>query len=370
MSNMYTPKMTFTTDKLTYKAYTYQTKDDPIHITEQSIQLEKQADGSYNVPANNILIKVHAAALNPVDIVLRQSAGYLLSFVNSYQGIGRDYSGVVEAIGNDVKTTLQLGDKVQGLYTHPFGKGTCSQYVLLDTKSRTDDEVGLIPTNLSLTEAAGWPLVFGTAVIMLDGLDLKDKRVLVLGGATSVGRYVISLSKKAQARDVVATCSGKSASLVTELGANSTIDYTKQTSILNPVLETVKEGKYDIVFDCCGNNDLFGHTSTVLNPHAHYRTIVGDTKYKYATVSMGALIVPMAKSIWRVLSSKLGLIDFNYEFVATAPRNKWIESGKKLIEDGDVKIFTDSVFKFSDIDAALERLLTNQVNGKVIIEVE
>ena len=242
--------MTFTSETLTYKAYTYSSKNDPIHVTNQHILLVKKGD-EYTVPSNKILVKVDSAALNPVDLMLYNSAIFPFTLMNSNQGIGRDYSGVVEAIGSGDDLGLKVGDKVCGLYLHPLGKGTVAEYILLDGK--TDVAVNVIPSNLSITEASSWPLVYGTAFAMHDGVAVKDKKVLVLGTATSVGRYVVSLAKKYGAKEIVTTNSERSLDLVAALGSTSQIDYTKHKSILTPVLESVKDsGSFDAVFDCCG----------------------------------------------------------------------------------------------------------------------
>lgn len=103
--------MDFKTDQLNYKAVTYSSNAEPMTITEQSIPLVKQTDGSYNLPPNKILVKVHSAALNPVDLILYKSASKVLSYYNSQQGVGRDYSGTIVAIGEVAakKPTLVSG---------------------------------------------------------------------------------------------------------------------------------------------------------------------------------------------------------------------------------------------------------------------
>jgi NADPH:quinone reductase-like Zn-dependent oxidoreductase len=88
----------------------------------------------YWVADNKILIKVHAASLNPIDLILYNSAYPALKWWFGEQGIGRDYSGVIADIGERAatQTGLKVGNEVAGLYAHPFGKGTVSQYIEID----------------------------------------------------------------------------------------------------------------------------------------------------------------------------------------------------------------------------------------------
>ena len=359
--------MTFTSETLTYKAYTYSSKNDPIHVTNQHILLVKKGD-DYTVPNNKILVKVHSAALNPVDLMLYNSTRFPFTLLNSNQGIGRDYSGVVEAIGSGDCLGLKVGDKVCGLYMHTFGEGTVAEYILLDSK--TDVAVDVIPSNLSLTEASSWPLVYGTAFAMHDGVTVKDKKVLVLGAATSVGRYVVSLAKKYGAKEIVTTNSERSLDLVAALGSTSQIDYTKHKSILTPVLESVKDsGSFDAVFDCCGGNDLFPQAKVVISPKGTYTSISGDKKYTYANVSFFNNISPFTTSTLRRIGSSLGFLHYTYRFLLCEPEKRWMIEGKKFIEEEHVEVFVDGVYKFGEFDKALDRLKSNKANGKILIDV-
>lgn len=369
--------MKFTSDSLNYKAYTFKGRSRPLEISTQSIKLVKAADG-YNVPADKILVKVHSAGLNPVDYSIYQSSSFPLSLWE--HGIGFDYSGTVVAIGelgannaaNNATPDFKVGDKVNGFYPHPFGKGTLAEYVLLDTSTNIDSGVAKIPTNLTMNEAAAWPTVLGTSFLVTSGLDLKDKKVLVLGAATSVGRFVVSQSKDGGAREIVTTNSEKSSSVVQQLGGTSFIDYTKHKSILEPALESVKNtGKFDYVFDCCGSNDLLKHTSTILADE--YVTVVGDYQRSYRDVTFFSSILPMIRFLFRQFWSSLGYLGYKYRFIAflsMGPKADWIKPATKLIEEERVKVFVDSVYKFQDLDKAIERVNTNQAKGKVVVQVE
>lgn len=367
--------MPFDTEKLTFKSVRYSSNANPPAITTKTIDLEKQPDGTYEIASDKILVKVHAAALNPVDAVLYHSVfPFLGRFIDA--GYGRDYSGTVVSIGSKAAETvsIKVGDKIQGLYPHTYGEGTLSEYIVL-ANDVTDSEYAPIPSNVSFSDAAGWPLVFGTAYQLLKQADLPaDAKVLILGASTSVGRFVVQLAKNVHhAKEVVTTNSDESDELVRSLGADNTINYRAYKSILNPALESVKEsGKFDVIFDTCGNDDLFSHINDVLKSPKEggkYISIVGDSKYDYATHTFLALkgTLGLAK---KVLLTKLGLSSFNYHFVFVVLGGKWIEYGRKLIENGDIKIFVDSTYKFEEFQKAIDRLLSNRAKGKVIVKIE
>lgn len=366
--------MELNTDQLDFNAITYSSNDKPMSLTKQSISLVKQADGSYNVPPNKILVKVHSAALNPVDLVLYNSASKVLSYYNSQQGIGRDYSGTIVAIGEVAakKTDFSIGEKVCGMYTHPFGKGTVSEYVLLDSAS--DLSVVPVPKNLTMNEAAAWPLVLGTALTMTQGrIEVgSNAKVLVLGGSTAVGRFCIQLCRNYfKASEIIATCSSSSAPIVREFGADDTIDYTRYRSLEGPVVKAAGSGKFDLILDCCGNSDLFLSMSKILKPKSegsHYVSIVGDTKMNYSGASILSLILPSIMLVFRVLMNLLGLNSYNYTVLLMEPEKQWAELAKQLIEEEKVRISIDSVYPVENFYDAIKKLESQRASGKVIVQ--
>ena len=368
--------MELETDQLNFNAITYSSNDKPMAISKQSISLAKQADGSYNVPPNKILVKVHSAALNPIDLVLYNSAFKVLSYYNSQQGIGRDYSGTIVAIGEVAakKTDFSIGDKVCGMYTHILGNGTVSEYVLLDWTS--DLSVVPVPKNLSMNEAAAWPLVLGTALTMTQGrIEVgSNAKVLVLGGSTAVGRFCIQLCRNHfKASEIIATCSSSSAPIVKGFGADNTIDYTRYRSLDGPVIQAAGSGKFDLILDCCGNDDLLSSMSKILKPKSegsHYVTIAGDNKYRYSDVSLFSILIPTLFAIFRMLLSMLGLNSYNFSFAAVNPEKQWAETGKQLIEEEKVQVSVDSVHPVENFYDAIKKLQSQRANGKVVIQID
>ena len=374
--------MTLTSSTLSFKAINYGSNREKISIGEDTIQLVANKDGTYDVPEKSILIKVHSAALNPVDMIFYNSAHPILSYFFGKQGLGRDYSGTIEKIGAVAakKFDFKVGDEVCGLYFHAFGKGTCSEYVLVDPT--VDKAIALKPKNLTMEEASSWPLVYGTAESMLGVRTAKNKpelnkesKVLIIGASTSVGRYLLQIcSKKYHIRDVVAVCSPKSEQAVRELGATGVIDYTKlskdQGGIYPPVQELAVAGKFDMILDCVGNSDFLDDTRMehTLKSNGDYVTICGDDKSEYGSNSM-IKYVKNLDPLFRMVRRLFGRLPYSYKLVLTEPEKEWIDKGIEGFEDGTYQVQIDSVYEFKDYEKAIERLNSNRATGKVVIKI-
>jgi NADPH:quinone reductase-like Zn-dependent oxidoreductase len=212
---------------------------------------------------NDLLIKIHAAAINPVDIQLwgNPVIGWLAG--KKEKGIGRDYSGEVVAIGEELQKSgkWNIGDEVCGLCNRATAEGTFSQYLSV----APGEPIAKKPTSLSHQEAAAIPLVVLTAFACLDWLPGESqspnekRRVVVSGASGGVGIWCVQLAKKLYGCHVIGICSRRNADFVKELGADEVIDYGNQD-----VAKTLLDGrpgrkKYDLYIDCVGGTDMFNH---------------------------------------------------------------------------------------------------------------
>lgn len=358
-----------------FKAVKFTNKANPLTVGTQSIPVT-ETNGEYKLPsADSILVKVHAAALNPIDLIIKNSLSPWI--FRGEKGFGFDYSGVVVAIGADAakRNGLKVNDRVSGLFQDIFGPGTVAEYVLVDASKPTGANCRKLPDNLTFQQGAAWPLVFGTAQSMFDSIAKGNSfnKILVIGAGTSVGRYVVQLGKKVyNSSEIVVSCSSKTESLIKELGATTVIDYTKQKSILNPVLESVKEsGPFDAIFDCCGNSDLLSDMLTVLKGRAEggtYTTIAGDAKLDF---SKGPGNLPsQIFSHFRSLRSNFGFLSYHYKMVLVNPADSWPDKCVKALAEHDFKVFIDSEYSMDQVSEAVKRLQSNKAAGKVIINIE
>lgn len=362
---------------LEFKAARYTNSALALQVKDTSLPVEV-IDGAYKLPkSTNVLVKVHAAALNPLDVVIRSSLTPLL--FRAERGLGGDYSGDVVAIGDAAaaELSLKIGDKVCGLYLENFllGPGSIAEYILIDTKNPTGTNVRKFPESLSYQQAAAYPLVFGTAQIMFDDVPKTNsfEKILVLGAGTSVGRFVVQLAKKVyKSKEIVVTCSGRTEAIIRELGADKVIDYTKHKSMLAPVLEEVKDGKqFDVIFDCCGNSDLFANMSQILKSNKDggaYITIAGDNKMVFNKSFLIASLKNLSCQI-RKLRSSWGLLSYHFNMTIFTGMGQWATQCVENFENHKIQIFIDSEYPLDKVDDAFKRVESNKAAGKVVVNV-
>ncbi|GMF11740.1 unnamed protein product [Phytophthora lilii] len=222
----------------TYRAYQYENYG-PI---EKELTLHSGLPLSTLGP-QQVRIKVHSAAVNPIDYKLVEFMGQMMfgRAPTSEQpfGIGFDAAGEVVEVGNDVNR-LKVGDAV---YTSTPGTaiGTLAEYLVVDEKV-----VALKPSNLDFNAAAAVPSVAITAYSGMTSFAKlqKGETLLILGGSTAVGMFAIQFAHDIGAR-VIATTSSRNVELVKSLGADQVIDYTKEKWV-----DVLKPHSVDVVFDC------------------------------------------------------------------------------------------------------------------------
>lgn len=183
-----------------------------------------------------ILVKVHATSVNPVDVMNRTAGAFVgtAPFV-----LGYDVSGTVEAVGPGV-TVHKVGDEVFGMLPFPHGHGSYADYVVAPARPFVGK-----PERLDHVQAAALPMAGLTAwqaIVDTAGIG-EGSRVLVNGAAGGVGHLAIQIAK-ARGAYVIAVAAGANADFVRRLGADEVIDYTTTritdaTGDLDAVLETI-----------------------------------------------------------------------------------------------------------------------------------
>jgi NADPH:quinone reductase-like Zn-dependent oxidoreductase len=280
----------------------------------------------------DIRIRVHAAAVNPVDWKIR--AGYLAAFIPYKMPLtlGWDVSGVVDEIGAEV-THLAVGDAV---YCRPdiARDGSYAEYMVVRAS-----EVAPKPETLSHNEAAAVPLAGLTAwQALFDHAQLKKgERVLIHAGAGGVGSFAIQFAKSAGAH-VITTASSGNAALVRDLGADEFVDYQAQR--FEEVLD-----KVDVVLDTIGG-DTQARSIPLLNSGGRLFSVVA-TPDAAALAALGAtgghfMVQPSSKNLIRI---------------------------SRLIDNGTVRVVIDSVFPLSEAQAAHTKSQTGRAKGKIVLEV-
>jgi NADPH:quinone reductase len=227
------------------------------------IELEQPAPG-----ARDLLVKVEAVSVNPVDTKVRRGGD---PPNGEAQVLGWDAAGTVEAVGSEV-SIFKRGDAVfyAGSRRRP---GTNAQYHLVDERI-----VGPKPTSLSFAEAAALPLTAITAwELLFDRIGVKrgaDRRsLLVVGGAGGVGSIAIQLARKLTGLTVIATASRpETEAWVRELGAHHVIDHSKG---LAAGLQAIAFPAVDIVLALTGTAQHASEVGQVIAPQGHLGLIEG-----------------------------------------------------------------------------------------------
>ena len=199
---------------------------------------------------NEVLIKVYATSTHIGDTRIRRADPFLVRLVfgllkpKNNLILGVEVSGVVEAVGKDVKL-FKKNDQVFALTG--FGCGGYAEYRCLPEKVKngTQESKGLValkPINLTYTEAATIPAGGLTVLKNMQKADIqKGQKILIYGASGSLGTYAIQFAKNYGA-EVTAVCSANNFKLVKSLGADNVIDYTVEDFTKN-------DEKYDVVYD-------------------------------------------------------------------------------------------------------------------------
>ncbi len=306
------------------------------------------------VGRRDVLIEVHAAAVNPIDWKIRRGYQRALIPYRLPQVLGLDASGVVVRIGRAV-TRFSIGDEVFCSPTHRRS-GTYAEFVAVDERA-----VAHKPKRLTHEEAAGIPLAGLTAYRALVEVARigPGQRVLVQAGAGGVGSLAVQLAKH-YGCEVAATCSGSNVKLVRELGADRVIDYGVEA--YDEVLSD-----YDVVLDALGGEHKARYPA-VLRRGGVVASIVNDVP---AMVERHGPYLGIARALLGVVGHKLTYrrAGLRLAQVLRASDGRALAALARIIDDGGVRPLIDQVYELDDIVAAHRRSESGHARGKVIVRV-
>jgi NADPH:quinone reductase-like Zn-dependent oxidoreductase len=294
-----------------------------------------------------LLIKVRAAALNPLDWHFMRGTPYFLRMMTGLRKpkvtrLGCDVAGQVEAVGASV-TQFKPGDEVFGSCRGAFAEYVCT----------AESKLALKPDNLTFEQAAATP---GAALTALQALRDKghiqpDQKVLINGAAGGVGTFAVQLAKWFGA-EVAGVCSTRNVDLVRSLRADQVIDYTQEDFTKSPQ-------RYDVILDNVGNHS-FSACSRVLNP-------------KGICVAVGAqsgrwMIGFLARAL--TLSVLSWFTGRKFAMFITKLNKEDLTILCELMETGKVTPVIDRRYKLSEVPEAIRYLEEGHARGKVVITVE
>lgn len=305
----------------------------------------------------DVLVKVHAAGVNPLDIMVRNGEFKQLLKYRAPFVLGHDVSGVITRIGADVRG-FAVGDAV---YARPRDQriGTFAEYIAID-----QDDVARKPASLSAHDAAAVPLVALAAwQILVDEAKIQPgQKVLVHAGAGGLGSTLIQLAKYLGAH-VATTAGAASADLVRELGADEIIDYSAQD------FSQILSG-YDLVVDSVGGENLM-KSFTVLRPGGLAIGVTGPPDAGFAK-QIGApkpfeFVLALLSRKVRKAAKKLGV---RYSFFFMHASGAQLRELAALYDAGHLRPVIDSTFSFDETLQALAYIEGGRAKaGKVVITV-
>jgi NADPH:quinone reductase-like Zn-dependent oxidoreductase len=322
---------------------------------------KKGALALVNVPEpklqeNDVLVRIHAAAVNLLDSKIRDGGFKLLLPYRPPFVLGHDVAGTVIRTGSKVRQ-FKVGDAI---YARPRDHrvGTFAEFIAID-----EADVALKPNNLDMAEAASIPLVALTAwQALVEVANVKpEQKVFIQAGSGGVGTIAIQLAKHLGAT-VATTTSAKNADLVRSLGADIVIDYKTQD------FEKVLSG-YDLVLNSQDTKTL-EKSLRVLKPGGQVISISGPPGPAFAE-QFG--LNPFLKLVMRLLSrgvrQKAKHLGVRYSFLFMSAQGQQLRVITSLIEAGVIRPVVDKVFPFEKTGEALAYVETGRAKGKVVITV-
>ncbi|HEX9956880.1 MAG TPA: NAD(P)-dependent alcohol dehydrogenase [Fibrella sp.] len=288
------------------------------------------------IDTHDVLIRVHAAGINPVDTKVRQGAMHKILAILFPKILGAECAGVVEEVGLMI-TDLQPGDRVvASLGT--FGDGYAEYAVA------KDKNVVKLPDDIDFIQAAAMPVAAGTALQAL-----RDKghlrpfdRVLINGASGGVGTFAVQIAKILGAH-VTAVCSADSAPMVRHLGADQVIDYhtTDFTKLADDIFE--------VVFDAVGKSS-FDECRNILTAEGTYVTTVPSPKH----------VLEEVVSAFEKQKSELIMFNFTKEDM------NWL---LKQVSEGKLVPVIDRTYPLREVSTAHTYCETGHVKGKLVLTI-
>ncbi|KAH7340596.1 hypothetical protein B0J17DRAFT_652028 [Rhizoctonia solani] len=307
-----------------------------------------------------VLVKIEAAALNPVGYKLMQLLPNLFS--HRPHVAEHDFTGAIVDAGNSL---YNVGDAVLGFVPVPLqqknGQGALAQYVSVPT-----EYIVPRPPSLVATQAAGLSLAGVTAYLAVTQyLEVESgQHILINGGSSSVGNLAIQIAK-ARGCTVTASCSTANMDLVKSIGADEVVDYTVQP-IHTYFTANPPTPKFHGIFDCVGNTpQLFLRSPAYLAPSGKFVS-TGPSMDKLSQLPgvIWGMLQTSARPRW------LGGVPRHHATIINLTSiDKCLNEITKLVNDGQLKPLVDSVHSFDEALGAYDRILTRRAKGKVVVAI-
>jgi len=302
-------------------------------------------------PADNeVLVRVRAASVNPVDGHLIRG-GWLMRPMSGMRKpkntrFGTDFAGTVEAIGKNV-TSFKPGDEVFGAKD-----GAVAEYICV----KADRAIVMKPSNITFEQAGS---VGVAGITALQGLRDKGRiqagqKVLINGASGGVGTFAIQIAK-AFGAEVTAVCSTRNVDLVKSIGADHVIDYTKQDF-------TETDQRYDMIYDLVGNHG-FSERRNILKPNG-ICVLAGIGGAGAHPETMGRI----AGNFWNAFRSNFSKEKFVF-YIAKLTKGDFGVL-RDLMQSGKVSPVIDRTYKLEQTADAVRYMEEGHARGKVVVRID
>ena len=288
---------------------------------------------------SELLVRVVAAGINPIDAKTRSGAGVSGSIASYPAILGFDFSGIVVKSPYE-SHPLPPGTPVFGMLPFPRSGGSYAEFAVVPSQS-----VARKPSSLSHVEAAGVPLAALTAwgLVVETAHAHEGQRILIHAASGGVGHFAVQFAAYFGAH-VTATGSARNASWLRELGASVVIDHT--TTRFEDVIADV-----DVVIDLVGN--------------VHAQT--GERSLR--VVRPGGLYILVPTGSWPGYGDAAADAGVRATSFKVIPDGSALATVGRLLDSGAVQVYIDRVFDLDDAAAAHAELEQGHTRGKIVLRV-
>ncbi|MND46588.1 Zinc-type alcohol dehydrogenase-like protein [compost metagenome] len=305
--------------------------------------------------ADELLVHVHAAGLNPIDNMIPTGMFKPVLHFQLPATLGSDLAGIVTEVGSNV-TRFKPGDAVfASLFD--IGTGAIAEFAVVP-----ESAAALKPANLSFEQAASIPMVGLTSWQALkERLKLQaGQKVFIPAGSGGIGTFAIQLAKHLGAKVGTTTSTGN-VDLVSALGADEVVDY--KTQDFEAVLRD-----YDAVLGTV-RGDAIKKSLSILRPGSQIVSLIGPLDAAFARAKRLNLLLTfvfglMSRKIMRLAKRR----NVQYSFLFVQPDGAQLAEIGKLLDAQRIRPVIDRVFPFEDAKSALEYLAQGRSKGKVVIK--
>ncbi|HMT93159.1 NADP-dependent oxidoreductase [uncultured Thiothrix sp.] len=306
-----------------------------------------------SVGRRDVLVRVSAASINPLDKMVRNGEFKLLLKYKTPFVLGHDVAGVITRIGAEVQG-YKVGDEI---YARPrdLRIGSFAEYIAIE-----QDDIALKPKSLTMEESAAVPLVALTSwQALVEVAQLKPgQKILIHAGAGGLGSTAIQVAKYLGAF-VATTANGKDTEKLRRLGADEVIDYTKLD------FSQLLSG-YDVVLDSLGGDNLI-KSLTVLKPNGLAISVVGPPDAGFALQIGKPLLKPVMSLLSFKIRSQAKKLGVRYSFFFMRANGAQLKTLAALYDADLLQPVLDRTFSFDETLAAMAYVEQGRAKGKIVV---